>query len=257
MSVLPSLFVSHGAPTLVIDPCPTREFLMGLGPRLGKPKAIVCATAHWTTSSPVLSSAARPGTIHDFWGFPDELYDMRYAAPGNPGLAGRARELLSEAGIDCGLDGGRGLDHGTWVPLKLMYPDADVPVVQLSVQPQGSPAGHLKIGKALAPLRREGVLVMGSGSLTHNLRDLREPGASPQRYAADFARWAVEMVESGREADLAEYLSKGPDGGRNHPTAEHFLPLLTAMGAGLGQSGRLAHDDMMYGVLSMGAFTWD
>lgn len=250
----PSLFVSHGAPTLVIDPCPTREFLLGLGARLGKPKAVVCATAHWTTPDPVLSSAVKPETIYDFWGFPDELYRMRYPAPGSSALAGRARDMLSQAGIGAGLDSSRGLDHGTWVPLALMYPDADVPVIQLSVQPSAAPGRHLALGRALAPLREEGILILGSGSLTHNLRDLRAPGSPPQRYAVEFAHWATQMVEAGREDDLAAYLDKGPQGQRNHPTAEHFLPLFVAMGA--GGSGRLAHDDMMFGVLSMGAFAW-
>jgi len=250
----PSLFVSHGAPTLVIDPCPTRDFLAGLGRRLGKPRAVVCATAHWTASAPMLSAAVRPGTVHDFMGFPDELYRMRYPAPGDAGLAGRAHALLAGAGIDSGLDEVRGLDHGAWVPLMLMYPDADVPVVQLSVQPSSPPAAHLALGRALAPLRDDGVLILGSGGLTHNLRDLRAPGAPPASYAVQFAAWAVDMVESGREDDLAAYLEKGPSGGRNHPTAEHFLPLLVAMGA--GRDGRLIHDDMMYGVLSMGAFAW-
>ncbi|WP_243360796.1 DODA-type extradiol aromatic ring-opening family dioxygenase [Fundidesulfovibrio terrae] len=252
----PSLFVSHGAPTLVIDPCPTHDFLKSLGSRLGRPRGVVCATAHWTAPAPVLSATAHPETIHDFWGFPDELYRMRYEAPGDAALAGRARELLAEAGIGAGIDAERGLDHGTWVPLKLMYPDAEVPVAQLSVQPRLGPEHHLAMGRALAPLRDEGVLVMGSGSLTHNLRDLRTPGTPPVPYAVDFARWAVDMVESGREADLTAYPEKGPAGARNHPTSEHFLPLLVAMGAG-ERRGRIVHDDMMYGVLSMGAFLWD
>lgn len=250
----PVLFVSHGAPTLVIDPCPTRTFLSEVGQRLGKPKAVLCATAHWTAPTPMLSSTLKPGTIHDFWGFPDELYAIHYPAPGDADLAGRARELLSLAGIEAGMDPRRGLDHGTWVPLALMYPDADVPVVQLSVQPGTGPAHHLELGRALAPLREEGVLILGSGSLTHNLRDLRAPGSAPQKYARDFAVWATQLAEAGRDAELAAYLERGPEAARNHPTAEHFLPLLVAMGA--GGTGRLVHDDIMFGVLSMGAFLW-
>jgi 4,5-DOPA dioxygenase extradiol len=251
----PSLFVSHGAPTLVVEPCPTHDFLKTLGAKLGKPKAVICATAHWTAPGPMLSATAHPETIYDFWGFPEELYRMRYKAPGDAGLAGRAQELLAGAAIEAGIDSKRGLDHGTWVPLTLMYPDASVPVVQLSVQPRLGPAHHLALGRALAPLRGEGVLIMGSGSLTHNLRDLRAPGTPPVDYAVDFARWGAKMVESGREDDLAAYLEKGPSGARNHPTSEHFLPLMVALGAGSGP-GRLVHDDMMYGVLSMGAFLW-
>src|ERR1700761_93622 len=150
---MPSLFVSHGAPTLPLDDVPARDFLRALGAKLGKPKAILCASAHWDTPAPELTAVAANDTIHDFYGFPEALYQMRYNAPGSPELAGRAKALLAMGGQNATLGPSRGLDHGAWVPLMLMYPDADIPVVQLSVQSGRTPADHIAMGLALAPLR--------------------------------------------------------------------------------------------------------
>lgn len=261
----PSLFVSHGAPTLVTDQVPTRSFLLGLGSALPRPRAILCVSAHWDTTAARLGSSQRPHTMHDFYGFPEELYAMSYPAPGDPALAERAARLLAAAQIPAELDDQRGLDHGAWVPLGLMYPQADIPVVQLSIQSHLSPRRHLELGRALAPLRAEGVLVMASGNATHNLRevfshDIVEP---PVPYAKAFADWLTARVESGAPADTAallDYQAQGPFDFKNHPTPDHFLPLLVALGAGLepegSAEGRLLHDGYTYGVLSMAAYAW-
>ena len=261
----PTLFVSHGAPTLVTDPVPTKSFLRGLGSALPRPRAILCVSAHWDTTAPRLGAAPHPQTMYDFYGFPDELYAMTYPAPGDPALAERAAQLLTAAQIPATLDGQRGLDHGAWVPLSLMHPQADIPVVQLSIQSHLSPRHHLELGRALAPLRAEGVCILASGNATHNLRevfshDIFEP---PAPYAKAFADWLTARVESGAPADTAallDYLAQGPNGSKNHPTPDHYLPLLVALGAGLGPdgaaTGRILHDGYTYGVLSMAAYAW-
>ena len=169
MTRFPAVYVSHGSPMVILNNTVATEFLRGYGRELGKPKAILIATAHFETRAPALSADAHPAMIYDFGGFPKALFEMTYPAPGDPALAQRAAGLLEAAGIKAYPVEGRGYDHGTWAPLKLMYPDADIPVVQLSVQPHMGGAHHVAMGQALAPLRDEGVLVMGSGSMTHNL----------------------------------------------------------------------------------------
>ncbi len=261
-AALPTLFVSHGAPTLVTDPVPTRAFLLGLGGALPRPRAILCVSAHWDTSAPRLTAGERPGTMYDFYGFPDELYEMTYPAPGDPALARRTAGLLASAQIPVALDAERGLDHGAWVPLTLMYPQADIPVLQLSIQSHLSPRHHLELGRAIAPLREEGVLIVASGNATHNLREafshsIDEP---PVPYAREFADWLTGRILAGDTDALLDYLEQGPQGPRNHPTADHYLPLLVALGAGMegnGGTGRLLHDGYTYGVLSMAAYAWD
>lgn len=256
----PSLFVSHGAPTLYLEPQPARTFLLGLGARLPRPEAILCVSAHWTTERPTVTLAARHQTIHDFYGFPEALYDVRYPAPGAPQLARRVLELLTGAGIPAAGDDRRGLDHGAWVPLGLMYPQADIPVVQLSVQPDMPAREHLAIGEALAPLGREGMLVLGSGGATHNLGDVRWEtpdlrGAPPPEYVRAFDAWLKAAVAAGDAQALTEYLGQAPYARRNHPTPEHFLPLFAPLAR--GGSARLVHDSFCLGVLSMAAFVWE
>lgn len=254
---LPTLFISHGAPTLLIDPIPTRDFLLTLGANMERPRAIVCISAHWTTHVPTATHTTQPDLIYDFGGFPDELYRMTYPAPGNPVLAERITQLLENHGIEASRDVTRGLDHGAWVPLKLMYPHADIPVVQLSVQPHLSPAHHAAIGAALRPLREEGVLILASGSATHNLRDFfgRAIDAPPQPYAKEFDDWLCQAVEINDRDSLLDYRNTGPNAVANHPTPEHFLPLFVAMGA--GDTGKVLHRAFTYGVISMGAFAWE
>jgi len=254
---LPGIFVSHGAPTLYLDPQPTRTFLMELGQRLPRPRAVVCVSAHWTTDAPRVTTAAWPETIHDFYGFPEALYAVRYEAPGDPALAGQVLDRLARAGIAAEGDPGRGLDHGAWVPLGLMYPEADIPAVQLSVQPGRDAAWHLALGQALADLGRDGVLLLASGSATHNLRDVRweGDGQAPPAYVAAFDTWLRENVEQERTEALLAYRSQGPYAAQNHPSQEHILPLFVPCGA--GGTPRLLHQGYTYGVLSMAAYAWE
>lgn len=256
MADLPSLFVSHGAPNLALTDTPARAFLQELGRELPRPEAILVVSAHWESERPRVGTAAVPETIHDFRGFGEELMRLRYPAPGAPDVARRARAALGEAGIDAVEDPARGLDHGAWVPLILIYPKADVPVAQISVQPDAGPDHHLRVGRALRPLRDEGVLVMGSGALTHNLAEFRGHGIDDPApdWVADFGDWMHDAVVGGRTDDLVAYRTRAPNAVRNHPTEEHLLPLFTAMGA--GGPGRRLHTSETYGVLMMDVYAF-
>jgi len=259
MARFPSLFVSHGSPTLPLSALKARDFLASLGGELGRPEAILCISAHWETSVPAVSTAALPETIHDFYGFPSALYELRYPAPGAVALAGEARRRLKAAGFACAEDPSRGLDHGAWVPLLLMYPAADVPVTQLSLQLADGPAHHLALGRALAPLREEKVLILGSGGATHNLAELRrEPqDAPPLPHVAAFDDWLAAAAESGDEESLLDYQRQAPAARRVHPREEHFLPFFVALGAGGAHArGRRLHRSFSHGALSMAAFAF-
>lgn len=259
MTRFPALFVSHGAPTIAIDPIPAHDFLVGLGERIGRPTAILAVSAHWETQAPTLSLAAQPATIHDFGGFPDALYQMRYPAPGAPELAERVAERLAAEGFPTALHPSRGLDHGAWIPLLLMYPAADIPVVQLSIQPSRSPAEHWRLGEALRPLRDEGVLILGSGSASHNLFELGRymHDLTPPDWVSSFDRWLTTAVTQGRKDDLLDYLNRGPSAARNHPTPDHLLPLFVAAGAGDAQGvGEVIHESYSWGLLSMAAYSF-
>jgi 4,5-DOPA dioxygenase extradiol len=254
--VFPALFVSHGAPTLALERNDTVEFLKRLGEELGRPSSILCVSAHWDTAAPAVSGAARPETIHDFGGFPDELYRMRYPAPGAPKLAGRVRELLDDLGLACTISPDRGLDHGAWVPLSLIYPEADVPVTQLSVQPSLGTEHHYRLGRALAPLRAEGVLVLATGSATHNLSRIGRGGSAPE-WAREFDEWLFRKVTEGDLDELFDYRRRAPHAALAHPSDEHLLPLYVALGAGsLGAHvrGRSLHRGWTWGSLSMAAY---
>lgn len=231
MVPLPSVFLSHGSPMHALQAGDAGLAWAALGKRLGKPKAIVVASAHWETNVPMVTGSARPETIHDFSGFPEPLYRIRYTAPGAPAVAQRASQLLKDHGFTAAIDGCRGLDHGTWSPLLYMYPDADVPVVQLSLQPELGTRHHLALGRALRPLEEDNVLVIGSGHMTHNLRDWMRGAGAPAPYAAQFAEWVRERLEARDLDTLADYRSRSPHGARAHPTDEHFLPLFVALGA--------------------------
>lgn len=259
MSYLPAIFVSHGAPTLAVDDSPARDFLVDLGRRLPRPAAIVVASAHWETRLPLVDASPRPATIHDFGGFSAQLYDMRYPAPGAVELARRIVELLRDAGMAGVATATRGLDHGAWIPLSLMFPEADIPVTQLSVQPLAGPRHHLQIGRALSKLGNEGVLVIGSGALTHDLAALssRDPAAATPAWVSDFAEWIAERVTRADMQALLDYRNCAPFAVRNHPTEEHLLPFFVALGAG-GESTRgvRLHSSQTYGVLAMDAYAF-
>ena len=256
-SHLPALFISHGSPMLVFEDIPARQFIDGLGGTLERPKAILCVSAHWETERPTVSTATAPETIHDFYGFPDELYRLHYPAPGAPGLARRVVALLQDAGIDADVDAGRGLDHGAWNPLLLAYPKADVPVTQLSIQAHLDPAHHAKVGRALQALRREGVLVLASGGAVHNLRQFHVDREKPAPWALSFEAWLADRIAAGDEKALLSYRQDRPDGRQAHPRDEHLLPLFVALGAGGGAAGRPLHRSFAHGSLAMDAFAWD
>ncbi len=259
----PTLFVSHGSPTVALDPTPAHRFLRELGTRLGRPRAIFCVSAHWETARPALTASPRPATLHDFHGFPEALYRLRYPAPGAPELAREVADLLAAAGLAAELDPERGLDHGAWVPLLLIYPQADIPVVQLSLQTALGPAHHRRLGEILAPLRARDVLILGSGALTHDLADVLgrlRAGATatsdpPPAWARAFAGWVRDVLARGDLEALVDYRRKAPGAGRAHPTEEHFLPLLVAAAAGGGR-GTCLHESFEYGSLAMSVYAF-
>ncbi len=260
MALLPSLFISHGAPTLAIDSSPAHHFLLGLGKSLPRPKAILVASAHWeSVGGPTLSLAAQPETIHDFGGFSEALYKIRYPAPGAPDLAARAANLLSADGFAVKQIQQRGLDHGAWVPLHLMYPEADIPVTQISLLRSGSPVEHEKMGQALASLRAEGVLIIGSGSFTHNLSELigHSIDADVPAWVLDFDDWMKEKLDTSQSDALLRYRTEAPFAVLNHPTEEHITPLFVAMGAaGPDARAHRLHSSHEYGVLAMDAYAF-
>jgi 4,5-DOPA dioxygenase extradiol len=230
-----------------------------LGQQLPRPKAIVVVSAHWETARPAVNAVAVNDTIHDFYGFPRPLYALRYPAPGSPALAETIGEKLRESGFGCDIDRSRGLDHGAWVPLLLMYPQADIPVLQLSVQPHLGPDHHLHLGRALAQLRDDGVMIIGSGSMTHNLSEFRGHGPNDPApdWVSSFADWFDTALRADRRDDLVHYRARAPFARRNHPTEEHLMPLYVAMGAAGGdmRSERL-HTSSTYGVLRMDVYAF-
>ncbi len=258
MPRLPSVFISHGSPMHALEPGAAGEAWEKLGRRLGAAKAILVASAHWETNLPMLTGSEHPETIHDFYGFPEPLYKLRYPAPGSPALAQRAQALLREAGFAAGIDGLRGLDHGAWAPLLYAYPDAEIPVVQLSVQPALGARHHLAVGRALRKLSDEGILVVGSGHLTHNLRDWDRSGrAEPMAYAKEFQQFVFENIQKHDLETLADYRSRSPHGVRAHPSEEHFLPLFVALGAAPEDSGaERIFDRIESGALAMDAYVF-
>lgn len=260
MSRLPALFISHGSPMLAIDDSPARRFLLELGKTLPRPKAIIVVSAHWESiGAPAVSIASRPETIHDFGGFPAALFAIQYPAPGAPETAARAAELLEQAGFSVKRSADRGLDHGAWVPLRLMYPEADIPTAQISVLRDATPAEHEKMGQALSTLRDEGVLIIGSGSLTHNLYEFRghDIDAPVPSWVSDFGTWMMMMLRDKQRESLLDYRRQAPSAARNHPTEEHLLPLFVAMGAaGEEAKAQRIHASYEYGVLAMDVYAF-
>ncbi len=257
--MLHPLFLSHGAPTLPFEDVAARDFLASLADSLPRPKAILMVSAHWETRDPTVNAVTHNDTIHDFRGFPDALYRLHYPAPGHPELAERIVDLIAAAGLPAAIDHRRGLDHGAWVPLMLAWPDADIPVLQLSVQSHLGPGHHLELGRALAPLRADGVLIIGSGSFTHDLSSWRgQAGMEEPGWVTDFADWMVTALEDRRTCDLLAYRTLAPHAVRNHPSEEHLLPLFVALGAaGPEATARHLHASNTYGVLRMDAFAFE
>ncbi|MCW8806842.1 MAG: dioxygenase [Rhodanobacter sp.] len=260
MSLLPTLYISHGSPMTSLASAQVGLRLAELAASLPPPAAIVIASAHWLARTPHVGSAVAPQTIHDFHGFPEALYQLHYPAPGAPALAGHIGQLLADAGLPATLDPRRGLDHGAWVPLRLLYPRADVPVVPISIQPGLGPAHQLAVGRALASLRGEGVLVIGSGSITHNLHDLGA-GYSDARqapYVRPFIEWIEQKLVAGDTEALLDYRRQSPGAERAHPTDEHLLPLFVALGAAGATAQALRIDaGIDLGLLAMDIYRFD
>lgn len=257
MSHLPSLFVSHGSPTFAIDPGIAGPALSALGQRLPRPKAVLVVSPHWMTREARVATSVLPPTIHDFGGFPPALYQLTYPAPGHPALAARALEVLRAAGWAAEADGERGLDHGAWVPMMYLFPQADVPVFQVSLPAGLDGERAYAYGQALAPLADQGMLIVGSGSLTHNLYEVRfdDPQSEGEAYATEFAAWIRQTVEAPDHERLKQTMVLAPHAQRAHPTPEHLWPLMVAAGAA-GAEVPAVHiaGGMTHGVLSMDAF---
>jgi 4,5-DOPA dioxygenase extradiol len=257
---MPSLYISHGSPMTALQPGLVGERLTALAAELPRPRAIVVATAHWLAHQPCVGGANKPETVHDFYGFPAELFAIQYPAPGAPALAAQVMTLLGDAGLQPQLDPNHGLDHGVWVPLRLMYPQADIPVVPISIQPEKGPAHQYAVGRALTSLREQGVLVIGSGSITHNLHDFRR-GFSAAReapYVRPFIGWIEQQLADGNIDALLDYRRQAPFAERAHPTDEHLLPFYVALGAA-GESMRAQRIDagIDLGFMAMDIYRFD
>lgn len=256
MSRLPVLFVSHGSPTFALEPGQAGPLLTQLGSRLRDVRAIVVISAHWITRGGVaVTTSPAPETIHDFGGFPAELYALQYPVAGAPQVAAETLALLQAAGIPAQADDRRGLDHGAWVPLLHLFPQAGIPTLQVSLPYPLDARIALRLGEALAPLREQGVLILASGSLTHNLYELRQPGSRAADYVGVFAKWVAQAVARGDRQALIDYRRLAPEAERAHPTEEHFLPLLVALGASQpGEPLEVLEGGVDYGVLAMDAY---
>jgi len=255
MKAAPAMFVSHGSPMFAVEPGMLGPHLQQIGRALSPDvTAVLVVSAHWQSPGVRVMATRAPKTVHDFGGFPEVLYRLQYTPSGAPALAADVADLLSAAGFVVAGDDARGLDHGAWVPLRYLFPDADVPALQVSLPSGIDAAGALRLGQALAPLRGRGVLVIGSGSLTHNLHEFRQHVRDPE-YAQRFADWVRDAVLR-RDVDaLVDYRRRAPHAARAHPTEEHYLPLLVAVGASTADDrAELIAGGMTYGVLSMDSF---
>lgn len=248
---LAPIFISHGSPMLVArQSTPAYDFFVhALGRQLDGARAILMVSAHWQMAAPTISTAARPETIHDFYGFPQPLYALRYDVAGDPALA---QEIADRTGI--ATDPARGLDHGAWMPLLLARPAGDIPVFQLSILADGSPRDHFELGRKLRDLRKLGVLVIGSGAMTHNLRALDRNDGPVDPWAADFTNWMVDRTRDHDITALTDYRALAPHARMAHPEDDHLMPFYVALGAAPdGYDAHLLHDSYEFGNLAMTA----
>lgn len=255
----PLLFVSHGAPMFAIEPGLAGEQLTQVGRDLPEPDAIVIISPHWMTRGEVrITASTAPETIHDFGGFPDALYRLNYPAPGAPSLASDIAQLLEAGGWKARLDARRGLDHGAWVPLLYLAPEARIPVIQVSMPMPMDTRSAYAFGEALQPLRAMNVLLVASGSLTHNLYDFRGSSGDGADYVKAFSAWTAATLQTGESEKLLDYRVQAPFAERAHPTDEHFLPLLIALGAaGRRYQARILEGSITYGVLAMDSYLFE
>ena len=252
-STLPALFISHGAPTLAIEQSATTSALARIGQNLPKPRAIVIMSAHWQSAKLEISSNPQPKTWHDFSGFAPELYDLQYPASGQPALAETLAQQLSARGITCSVNPVRACDHGVWAPLRHLYPEADVPIVQVSLPQHYDSVACYQLGAQLAHLRDEKILVIGSGNITHNLQALRWDADSIDQAAKSFKQWLLQQlkIDIPTALDWQQY----PEYKDIHPSDEHLLPLFFALGA--GQRVSVVHQSMAHHSLGMDIYRFD
>lgn len=250
-----SIFISHGAPSVVLENNPTTKFFTELGQGPTKPKGIVVISAHWQTREHRITASLAPETIHDYGGFSAELYSLTYPAKGAPELAERLQKLIPSSELDAK----RGLDHGAWNPLYLMYPQADIPVVQISLKIGEGAKHHYELGKALHGLTAENILVIGSGNLTHNLRAaFSGKYQEVPNWVTEFSEWVADKIAANKIDELLEWEQKAPFAHENHPTDEHFLPLFVALGAAAENHQAQRFNNVVdYSVLAMDGFVWE
>jgi 4,5-DOPA dioxygenase extradiol len=256
---MPSLFISHGAPNIILSDLPAKRFLETMASSLQAPTAIIMVSAHFEHEGVAVVTDPHPPMIYDFGGFEAELYKKVYAAPGSPRVAEQALSLLKQAGLNPTAVLHHGYDHGTWNPLILAYPKADIPVVQISVDPGKGARHHYAVGQALAPLAQDGVLIIGSGHITHNLRGFFHRGRDPKfddmldAASAAFVAWIEARVSAGDHEALLEWETKAPFPKENHPTSEHFMPFFVALGATAPNS----HGERIHHSVEQGFFAYD
>ncbi len=261
-AALPTLFVSHGSPMLAVESSATADALLQWATALQAQatglRAIVVMSPHWMTRGVRVQTHPAPPTWHDFGGFPPALYQLQYPAPGDPGLADDVMQALAQAGVPSQADAQQPRDHGAWVPLMCMIPQADLPAIQVSLPVNVGPTEVYAMGRALQGLRDKGVLVIGSGSMTHNLAEFFGGAAGPAPYVTEFCRWVEAAVQRQDVTALLDYRVQAPHAQRAHPTDEHFLPLFFALGAagwGAGGSGTVDYlsREVQHGMLAMDA----
>ncbi|MBE1446256.1 DODA-type extradiol aromatic ring-opening family dioxygenase [Paenibacillus sp. OAS669] len=253
--MVPALFVAHGMPTLVLETNSYTKLLRNLGLLLPRPKGIAIFSAHWEHPVQMISSAPQLETMYDFFGFPEPLYELDYPAKGDLVLSMEIERLLSGEGIRCELNHRRGLDHGVWTVMKLLYPEADIPLVSLSVHPRLVPEEQYRIGKALLALREQGVMIIGSGGTVHNLSKLRWESEGADKWAVHFDRWLADKINVWDLESLFDYAQRAPYAQKAVPTQEHLAPLFICMGAAdRNRSARLLHQQYQYGTMSLSAW---
>ncbi|MCF2938055.1 dioxygenase [Paenibacillus alkaliterrae] len=256
--MIPSYFFAHGAPSIVLDQNAYTAFIKKFTASTPKPKAIVLFSAHWEQSMQTISAVDTYSTIYDFSGFQDELYQMTYPAKGERSLSDQIQSLFSKQGIQSEMDEERGLDHGAWAVLKLIYPEADVPVVALSVNRYLTNDQQYQIGRALSELREQDVLIIGSGGTVHNLRRLNWQGEGNDEWAESFDNWLQSKLETWDVDALFNYRELAPYSKEAVPTNEHFIPLLLAMGAGdKNRQAKLLHRSYQFGNLSLSCWQFN
>ena len=253
----PTCFISHGAPSFAIEQDELSDYLYDLGQSLKNVKAILIVSPHWQTQQLEVMTTAKPTTIHDFYGFPEALYSLQYPASGNPSLARQVIELLAQHKIDATENSSQGYDHGAWVPLIHLLPKHQLPVFQISLPTNFNPKMTFDLGKAIASLRDEGVMIIGSGGLTHNLYELQPKESKPEHYIEEFVNWMDDKVKSRDFEQLVNYRTLAPHSKRAHPTDEHLLPLFIALGASDdNEELTIVENQIYYGILSTKSYFW-